>query len=166
MVTRRALLKALGAGALLSAGGIALIEAEPIVRTYFLPPRAGWPLSPYAWEIEIANEALRILNRKLGLMAESRVPHVEGAWTQDGFGGEFRSGTAYACEQVIWVPQRGVANAVGPMLERRARLIDRLDKLARGWKPARTVTELMRPDGVRQQVIIHGGMHTLTRRRA
>lgn len=108
-MNRRGFLKALAGGAVaLSAGGIALIEAEPIQRAYFLPPRGGWHAG--SWELACAQEALRIVNERIqGSVAEARFDFV----------------ALGSC--VIDLAR------MQSLADRRARLIERVDKLARGW---------------------------------
>lgn len=128
-MNRRSFLKALAGGAVaLTAGGIALLEAEPI-RTYFLPPRCGWNAG--SWELACATDALAALNRMLA----ERAP-----W-------------AFATARV------GLATAptgdwIDGALARRARLTERVDKLARGW----TGYSMRRMEGMKGQFItVHGG---------
>jgi hypothetical protein len=124
-VNRRSFLKALAGGAVaLTAGGIALLEAEPI-RTYFMPPRCGWNAG--SWELACAQEALESLNRTL----MSRAPWAFSAITVDA--------------HHDWVNNS---------MARRARLIERVDKLARGWT-GYSVRRMQGPRG--QLVTIHGG---------
>jgi anaerobic selenocysteine-containing dehydrogenase len=129
MVSRRSFLKAIAGGALaLSAGGIALLDAEPIVRTYFLPPRCGWNAG--SWELACATEALRIVSERLGIP----VSHPLAAPIQ------IEGHASWNMKQIE------------SLHARRARLIERVDKLARGWTPTRTV-QLCHLG----QVVIHGG---------
>jgi len=130
VVSRRSFLKALGGAALtLSAGGIALLDAEPIVRTYFLPPRCGWNAG--SWELACAEEALRIVTGKLRMRSLA----------DDG-----------KFVVVTSADQRNVES----LLSRRARLLERVDKLARGWTPTRSHRVLYAADGTRFETTIHG----------
>lgn len=132
MISRRSFLKALAGGAVaLSAGGIALLDAEPIIRTYFLPPRGGWNAG--TWELALAQEALRIVDAKLS----------DSTFDLTAFGTQtFRS----------WDQQQ-----IASLIQRRQRLVERCDKLARGWTPTRSHRVLYAADGTRFETIIHGG---------
>lgn len=138
MVSRRSFLKALAGGAVaLSAGGIALLEAEPIIRTYFLPPRCGWNAG--SWELACATEALRIVNEKLGAYVPGGGERLQLDRSQ------FELLTGYRQE------------ALDSLLARRSRLVERVDKLARGWTPTRQHRVLYAADGSRFETTIHGG---------
>lgn len=135
MVSRRSFLKALAGGAVaLSAGGIALLEAEPIIRTYFLPPRCGWNAG--SWELACATEALRIVNDKLGMRTV----------------GETNSG-----QSMFIVVTPADQRQIDSLLARRARLVERVDKLARGWTPHYSSRTLYAADGKPFSTRIHGG---------
>lgn len=146
VVSRRTFLKALGGAALaMSAGGIALLDAEPIVRTYFLPPRCGWNAG--SMELAFATEALRIVNMKIdgfsvglrvfGPPGIDPVPPLTMALEQ----GQYRIITS------------ATQREVDSLLTRRARLVERVDKLARGWKGSHTERYLSNGGSV----IVHGG---------
>lgn len=111
-LTRRGFFKLLGAAVTLSAGGIALLE-QPPVRTYFLPPRGGWGLG--TWELACAEEALRVLNQRLSQRQVGDWPCID---------------TSARIEVVTSWSQYQLDR----MLERHARLTERVDKLARGWR--------------------------------
>jgi hypothetical protein len=136
VVSRRGFLQALGGAALtLSAGGIALLDADPIVRTYFLPPRCGWNAG--GWELACATEALRIVNAKLdGFVLPTTFPKDYPVLVMPEYG------------------QRELDN----LLARRARLVERVDKLARGWTPTRSHRVLYAADGTQFETTIHGAL--------
>lgn len=133
-MNRRSFLKALAGGAvMMSAGGIALLEAEPIVKTYFLPPRCGWNAG--SWELALAQEALRIVTDKLCVGAPLLISNPGDP--------PVHFSVVHAFEQQY----------IDSLLARRARLVERCDKLARGWTPHRQVYDL--PEG--RRLVIHGG---------
>lgn len=116
-MNRRSFLKALAGGAVaLSAGGIALLEAEPIQRTYFLPPAGGWNRG--SWDLVLAVEALRIVDERLGMRAP-----------------QFKYGLE-VCESFI-VESRWTPHVIN-LIERRRHLVERVAKLTRGWQPPQT----------------------------
>ena len=127
MVSRRGFLQMLGAAVTLSAGGIALLEAEPIRKAYFLPPRCGWNAG--TWELACAQEALAALNRRLGV----RNTLTDGVVD-------------------IQVNPSWLMRDLDDLLARRQRLVKRCDKLARGWTPTRIVYH----DDGRGPVVVHG----------
>lgn len=131
-MNRRSFLKAMMGGAVaLSAGGIALLEAQPVQRTFFLPPRAGWNAG--SWELACAQAALAaVLGQVTGLLHDT--PYVV-AYT-DASGRERTPGSCY-----------------GALLERRDRLIERVHKLERGWTGYSAIY-VPSPDGI---IKIHGG---------
>lgn len=135
MVSRRSFLKALAGGAVaLSAGGIALLEAEPIVKTYFLPPQCGWNRG--SWELVLAEEALRIVSDKLGI---------------ETFGHVYNRPLGF---QVVTAADRALLES---LVARRKRLLERVDKLARGWTPHYSSRTLYAADGKPFTTRIHGG---------
>lgn len=130
-MNRRSFLKALAGGAVaLSAGGIALLEQEPIERTYFLPPRGGWS-NAASWELVLAQSSLEILNEKLAAFD----------LFSDGRPKEFDATTPPA--------------AIYSALARRARAAERVEKLLKGWVPPRRDIRILR-DGTR--VMVSGGL--------
>lgn len=138
-MTRRGFLQLLGAAVTLSAGGIALIDAEPIVKTYFLPPRCGWNAG--TWELACASEALRIVNAKLGMRTI----------------GETRVG-----QSMFIVVTPADQREIDSLLARRTRLVERVDKLARGWVPYRQHRVLFAADGTKFETTIHGGRQIIS----
>lgn len=138
-MNRRSFLKALAGGAvLMSAGGIALLEAEPIVKTYFLPPRCGWNAG--SWELAYATEALRIVTAKLEEFTAAPALVM-------------RADETFSYHVVTSVDQ----SQIDSLLARRARLVERVDKLARGWTPYYTSRTLYAADGTQFTTRIHGG---------
>lgn len=78
-MNRRGFLKALSAAAVLSAGGIALIEQEPI-RAYFLPPRGGWNSWPdNSFELAAAMAALDVVNARIPGWAQNDIVVIESS---------------------------------------------------------------------------------------
>ena len=122
----------LGGAVAMSAGSIALLEAEPIERAYFLPPRGGWA-NRASWELVLAEESLRILNEKLGATLSSE--HSRGRSFHEFTG----------TDQL----------ALYGMLQRRARAVERVEKLLKGWVPPPRKVRTF-PDG--HTVHISGGV--------
>lgn len=136
-MNRRSFLKALAGGAVaLSTGGIALLEAEPI-KTYFLPPRSGWNDGGGSWELACAQEALRILNERL-----DHTPYPANV----------REVAARRGIEVFNMDSHSTLQTFA-MLQRRARLVERVDKLARGW----TGYSCRYVETLRGTVKVHGG---------
>jgi hypothetical protein len=133
-VNRRGFLQLLGSTIALSAGGIALLEPEPIKAvTYFLPPAGGWAHTlPGAWELALAKEALDVIDRRLSPYAERIInpPLISGS---DGSWGVYQE----------FNPE------MERLLARREALVRKIDYLVKGGKPM----------GVRQDgfVRVHGG---------
>lgn len=132
-VNRRSFLKALGGAVALSARGIALFEAEPIVRSYFLPPKGGWLRGERGlWELACAEEALRIVNNRLEAIAPPQITRV----------------------RLVVKPLPQLDYQLDSLMLRQRRLIDRVDKLARGWTGYSAKYQTL-PDG--HTITIHGG---------
>lgn len=115
-MNRRGFLQLLGSTVALTAGGIALLEPEPI-KTYFLPPRGGWAASlPGAWELALAKDALDSIDEQLkrsgGLIS----------WDDDG------------SSKILAYSQRS-ADRVKRLMDRRVALLAKIDYLAKGGQP-------------------------------
>lgn len=136
-MTRRGFMQLLGAAITLSAGGIALIDAKPIIKTYFLPPRCGWNAGTF--ELACAVEALRIVSEKLEMRGQGERIHL------DDFAPSYSVITGYRQAEI------------DSLLARHARLIERVDKLARGWIPTRQHRVRYAADGTKFETTIHGG---------
>lgn len=134
-LTRRGFLKLMGAAVTLSAGGIALLEREPI-RTFFLPPRGGWPGVAGEWELALAKDALDACMMQLATFGTSAM-HIK-----------------YDDVARVVLVTAADERRLASLALRRDRLVERVDKLARGWKgfSARYVPL---PDG--RTLTIHGG---------
>lgn len=139
-MTRRGFMQLLGAAITLSAGGIALIDTKPIIKTYFLPPRCGWNAGTF--ELACAVEALRIVNEKIEAL---------GAGTLIKFGGPQHGQVSFT------VQTSHFEREVHSLAARHARLVERVDKLARGWIPTRHHRVLYAADGTKFETTIHGG---------
>jgi hypothetical protein len=133
-ISRRSFLQLIGAAVTLSAGGIALLDAKPIIKTYFLPPRCGWNAG--TWELILAQEALRIVTDKLGMRHATVIESTE----------------LYQVE----AQSEHQRQQLERLLASRARLVERCDKLARGWIPTRRTRTLYDAAGVAFQTVIHG----------
>lgn len=142
-MNRRSFLQLLGASVALSAGGIALLEPEPVKAvTYFLPPRGGWAASLLgAWELQLAKEALAAVDRRLGGLVDRSVnPPIVVTQTDI-------HGTVF-----------DVFSQLSPdlkrLIERRKQLLAKIDYLAKGGKPAGVRTT---DGGAWGPVVVHGG---------
>lgn len=111
-MNRRQFLQLATAAVTLTAGGIALLDVEPIRRAYFLPPNGGWVGAPMrSWELCLAVDALRSVNERLWLDPKDRDPRLPA---------ELRVFSS-ANNVAYW--QR--------LFDSRVRLIARVDRLAR-----------------------------------
>lgn len=135
--SRRAFLQALTGGIVaLSAGGIALLEASPIERAYFLPPRCGWNAG--SWELLLAQKALTIVGDKLGNRREALLGSGDGyIITASDF----------------WI---GDSERHKSLLASHTRLTERVAKLVRGWQPTVHYRPVIDGAGQTHQIKIHG----------
>lgn len=136
-MNRRGFLQLLGASVALSAGGIAILEPEPI-KTYFLPPQGGWAVTlPGAWELALAKDALDSIDAQL------KRSGALISWDDDG------------SSKIIAYTQRS-ADRVGRLMDRKVALLAKIDYLAKGGHPKGV--RILEDVGGRGPVRVHGGI--------
>jgi hypothetical protein len=159
-ITRRGFLKLLGAAVTISAGGIALIETH---KTFFLPPVGGW-VRPGSWELECARSALDAIESRFNFpMLEQQLGEVRADYVRRQ--GEFDMWMLRSREERMqllaekdftppYAPDFGRLTHMENTVMRRERLLQRVDKLARGWTGYSAKYHTL-PNG--ETLVIHGG---------